>query len=89
MTPEISKGAVVSAVMAAVCLGAAVVAGGWSAFWLIIGTVGFAVEAVALQRRAKGDTLSETVWSLTRPLWLRIPLAVFLLWLTAHLVLGW
>jgi hypothetical protein len=86
---EIRWSAAASALAALVCLGTALAVGGWSAFWLGIGTVGFAVEAVALQRHQKGDTLSETVRDLTRPLWLRIPLAVFMLWLAGHFVLGW
>jgi hypothetical protein len=64
----------------------AVISGGWAAFWLLVGAAGFAAEAVALRRRAKGDTLSETVWRLTGPLWARGLLAVFMLWLTAHFV---
>ena len=58
----------------------------WSAFWLFIGAVGFGVEAYTVQHPRKGDTLSETVVARTRPLWIRIPLAVFLVWLTIHLV---
>jgi hypothetical protein len=88
MTHEVGWGTVASAVASLVCLGAAVASGGWSAFWLTVGAVGFAVEAVALHRKAKGDTLSETVWAKTRPLWLRIPLAIFMAWLTVHFVLG-
>ena len=71
-----------------VCLTAAVLLGGWAALWFSIGAFGFVAEAVALNRPDKGDTLSETIWARTRPLWLRIPLGIFMVWLTLHWVFG-
>lgn len=82
------KSAVLVGLASVGALIAAISSGGWAAFWLGLGTVGLAAEAVALQRSAKGDTLSETVWLKTQPLWLRIGLGVFMAWLTIHFVAG-
>ena len=70
-----------------ICLVGAVTAGSnWTQFWLAMGTAGFLVEGYALHRKAKGDTLSETIWLETRPLYRRIPLGIFMVWLTLHFV---
>jgi len=81
-------GAGLSLLVGIVCLVAAVLSGGWSAFWLSIGAIGFGVEAYTLYTPGNKDTLSYTVWQKTRPLWLRIPLGIFMLWLTFHFVFG-
>jgi hypothetical protein len=77
-------------VFALAALGSLVVATqseGWAVFWFLIGAIGCAGEAIALQRKEKGDTLTETVWANTTSWWVRGPLAVFMVWLTAHFVL--
>lgn len=66
----------------------AATASGWAVFWFGLLTVGGVVETVAIARRGRDDTFSETVWNATRPVWARIVLAVFLTWLTLHLVFG-
>lgn len=83
-----SLGATLSGAAAILCLVAAIAVGGWSAFWLGIGAVGFGVEAYALATPGNQDTLSYTIWQRTRPLWLRIPLAIFMVWLTLHFIFG-
>jgi hypothetical protein len=80
------KSAVLVAGASVVCLIAAIATGGWAALWFSIGAFGFVAEAVALSRKEKGDTLSETVWAKTQPIWLRIPLGIFMVWLTLHFV---
>jgi hypothetical protein len=70
---------------------------GWEWYWLAFLLIGFGVpEAIALARREKGDTLSESVWK-----WFAIRkgkghfkwarrgvLALFLGWLTVHFLTG-
>jgi hypothetical protein len=85
VTTEISKGAVASTLASLCCFIIALSAANWSSVWLVIGTVGFGWEAVTLQRRQKGDTLSETIWKL--PIWGRILLGIFFVWLAFHF--GW
>jgi hypothetical protein len=85
---NLKPAALLSGCAALICLIGAIGSNGWSVFWLAIGAVGFGAEAVALQRPAKDDTLSETIWTKTRPLWIRIPVAVFLVWLVVHWVFG-
>ena len=70
----------------ALCAWGAISSSGWEVFWLLVGTIGFAAESFALWRPAKGDTLSETVWDKTKPLTRRIPMGIFLVWLTLHFV---
>lgn len=67
-------------------LGAVNAASGWGTFWLSVGTLGMGVEAYALHRKAKGDTLSETVWLETASTPRRVALGVFMLWLAVHFV---
>jgi hypothetical protein len=58
------------------------------AFWLFWLAVGFVVEMVALRRKAKEDTASETYWWLRGPKlnsWRAAWLGLFLLWAFAHL----
>jgi hypothetical protein len=82
-----SKGAIASAAAAVLCLIGAVAVADWSSPWLVIGAVGFGWEAFTLNRKAKGDTLSETVWR-PKALWARISIAIFMVWLTLHWVFG-
>ena len=58
----------------------------FTACWLTILVVGLAVEAVALWRRASGDTLSEHVWWLRARTWGRPLLYAAWGWLTWHFV---
>lgn len=71
---------------------------GWTIAWLLWGAAFLLIEGLALFNKTIGDTLSEHAWSLTRPYgrrtgpWVitaRALIAVFLIWLTGHLVLGW
>jgi uncharacterized RDD family membrane protein YckC len=66
---------------------------GWTIAWLVWGVLFVIVEAPAVWRKRRGDTLSEQVW------WLRdrkigpIPLGYLILgpfwaWLTLHFFLG-
>lgn len=67
--------------------------GGYTVAWLLWLAMFVVVEASALFRRARGDTLSEHVWG-----WFAVKdkpsgwvarrgvLAVFLAWLSAHLL---
>lgn len=64
----------------------ALISSGWAVFWFSLLAVGGVVETVALVRRAPGDTFSETVWETTDKGWARTLLAIFLGWLTWHLV---
>jgi hypothetical protein len=82
-------GPAATTVASLVCLlGVLTASSGWEALWLLIGVIGFAVETVALVRQRKGDTLSETVWANTRPLYRRVILAAFMVWLMFHFVFG-
>ena len=64
---------------------------GWNIYWLIwfaIALCAFGVpEAIAIHRKEKGDTLSESVWSLLETGW-RVPFVIVLIgtfgWLLLH-----
>jgi hypothetical protein len=81
-----APGPVITAAVAAGFTYAALTAGGWSSFWYTLLAVVAAAETWALIRRAKGDTLSETVWDATDSRVPRAILAVFMAWLSWHLV---
>lgn len=71
---------------------------GWRLYWLAFLLLGFLVpETIALIRRQRGDTLSEAVWywcqvtpgnSLTTWTALHVFVALFMVWLFVHLMLG-
>ncbi len=71
----------------------------WRLYWLGFLLVGFLVpEVVALVRSKPGDTLSEAVWYWCRvtpgntfTTWtaLHVFVALFMLWLFVHLMLGY
>jgi hypothetical protein len=60
----------------------------WALFWLVWVAVGVVAEFAALSRPAKGDTLSEQVWSvLASPTYGKFAawmLSAFLLWMIVH-----
>lgn len=67
-------------------------------FWVVWALAAIPVEIWALIRKDRGDTLSEHVWKWFKVMddrptvwtWLwRVPLFVFLAWLTGHLAFGW
>jgi hypothetical protein len=59
---------------------------GFAIFWFSALAVVSFVEAYALWDAARDDTLSETVWRYTKPLWVRLLLLVFMSWLLVHFV---
>lgn len=70
----------------------------WTVAWLAWGAAFLLIEGHALANKTPDDTLSEHVWGWfhvrdARPTPLviaaRIVLALFLLWLAAHMVFGW
>lgn len=68
----------------------------WTIAWLAWGAGFVVIEALAIARKAPGDTLSEHLrdWFATRNKprhWRlrRLALAVFFVWFIAHLFLGW
>lgn len=70
----------------------------WTVGWLLWLAWFLGLEGFALFNRQDGDTLSEHVWKWFRvqdprptgvTVALRGVLAVFLLWLAGHLVMGW
>ena len=62
--------------------------GGWTIAWIALAAVGTTMEAIALLRSERGDTLSEQVWAALRrgPLVLRWLVAGILLWVLVHFV---
>lgn len=60
--------------------------GGWASFWFTLLTIGGVAETVAIARRERDDTFSETVWNATKHPAARIALALFMLWLTIHFI---
>jgi hypothetical protein len=71
----------------------------WRVYWLLFLLVGFAVpETIALIRSRRGDTLSEAVWHWCQvtpgnTMWtwsaLHVFVALFMVWLFVHLMLGY
>lgn len=71
---------------------------GWRLYWLGFLLIGFLVpEVIALVRKQRGDTLSEAVWywckvtpgnTITTWTALHVFVALFMLWLFVHLMLG-
>jgi hypothetical protein len=70
----------------------------FTTFWIIWLLAFLPVEIWALITKSRGDTFSEHVWHWFKVMddrptawtWLwRVPLLVFLVWLTGHLVFGW
>lgn len=66
--------------------------------WVIWAAAFLVIEGIALADRRLGDTLSEHVWKVfkvrdrrpTAATWaVRVPLYVFLVWLSGHLAFGW
>ena len=71
--------------------------GNYSALWIIWGALFFAIEGPALANKKYGDTLSEHIWKwigkkgYQKPVgykWRRASLALFFVWLIAHLFTG-
>ena len=68
----------------------------WNWYWLVwfsVALLAFGVpEAIAIRRKEKGDTLSESVWALLRTGW-RVPFTILFLgtfcWLIAHFFFQW
>lgn len=61
---------------------------GWAVFWFSLLFVGAIAETVALYKKGKGDTFSESVWDKVDSIWKKVLLGVFLVWLTWHLTVG-
>lgn len=64
---------------------------GWRVFWLVFAAIGLTAEGIALWRKAKDDTASETVWWLRGPItgWRAFGVLAIMVWLTFHFAFGW
>ena len=68
---------------------------GWTVAWLVWLGMFLVVEGFAIFNKERGDTLSEHIWKWFRIndkprqwTWRRAVLAIFLVWLTVHMVAG-
>ena len=77
-------GAILSAAATIFFVVMAAISSGWSTFWFLLLAVGGVAETIAMYRRSKGDTLSESVWRKTTKPWQRWLLGAFMIWLTFH-----
>jgi hypothetical protein len=85
---KVTKGSLIAVCATVLFAMFAVLSSGWQTAWWAFLAVGGIMETVALMRRDKGDTLSESVWAKSDDPKIRAAVLVFMAWVAWHFTWG-